>query len=154
MDANELQKDAVSYEVAATGPQLGSELITLSKGSFAWTSKAAEPILKDINLNVKKGQLVCVVGRVGSGKSSLLSAILGEMTKLSGQVKIRGASVAYVPQQAWIMGGTVRENITFGCQFDEDFYETVLLACALKEDLAMLPQGDMSEVGEKGLSLS
>lgn len=81
------------------------------------------------------------MGRVGAGKSSLLSAILGEMTKTDGSVTVRG-TVAFCNQQPWIMGGTIRSNITFGFQHDQEFYDIVLDACALREDLAILPQGD------------
>lgn len=94
-----------------------------------------------------------MVGRVGSGKSSLLSAVLGEMTKVDGHVTVRG-SIAYCSQSPWIMNGTVKENITFGAVFDSEFYSIVIEACALREDLLILPDGDGTEVGEKGISLS
>jgi ATP-binding cassette subfamily C (CFTR/MRP) protein 1 len=105
LSAKELQSDAVDIRMPATKPTRGDELVTITKGDFAWNSSAqAAPTLHDINLSVKKGELVAVVGRVGSGKSSLLSAILGEMTKLDGSVQLKG-TVAYVPQSPWIVGG-------------------------------------------------
>jgi hypothetical protein len=77
----------------------------------------------------------------------------GELTRSDGSVKVRG-TVAYVPQNAWIQSGTVKDNITFGFPFDQAWYDAVIDACALTPDIAILPDGDESEVGEKGLSLS
>ena len=97
LNADELQKDAVQI-IRQPGPlQAGDELVSVNKGEFSWTDSEAQPILHDITLSLKKGDLLSVVGRVGSGKSSLLSAILGEMTRKSGAVKLRG-SIAYVSQ--------------------------------------------------------
>jgi ATP-binding cassette, subfamily C (CFTR/MRP), member 1 len=81
--------------------------------------------LYDINLSARKGHLLGVFGRVGSGKSSLLSAIVGEMIRIDGEVVLRG-SVAYVPQTPWIMSASVRDNILFSHEWDEEFYELVL----------------------------
>lgn len=91
-----------------------------------------------------------VVGRVGSGKSSLLSSLLGEMHKLtpSSRLNVNG-SRAYVPQQAWIKNDTVQANIQFTSGFDESFYNEILEACALKPDLAVMIAGDQTEIGEK-----
>lgn len=151
--AQELQADAVDRIENPGELSPGDELVSVSKGEFAWNSSQPEPTLVNINLSVKKGELVAVVGRVGSGKSSLLSAILGEMTRLSGKVKIRG-SVAYVCQNPWLQGATVRENIVFGHRFNQEFYDAVLDACAIRPDLAVLVDGDETEIGEKGVTLS
>uniref|UniRef100_A0A8C0LJ28 Multidrug resistance-associated protein 1 n=1 Tax=Canis lupus dingo TaxID=286419 RepID=A0A8C0LJ28_CANLU len=99
------------------------------------------------------GSLVAVVGQVGCGKSSLLSALLAEMDKVEGHVAIKG-SVAYVPQQAWIQNDSLRENILFGRQLQERYYKAVIEACALLPDLEILPSGDRTEIGEKGVNLS
>ncbi|KAK7496233.1 hypothetical protein BaRGS_00012643, partial [Batillaria attramentaria] len=107
----------------------------------------------DINVNVKKGSLVAVVGTVGSGKSSLVSACLGEMKRLQGQVKVKG-SVAYVAQQAWIQHATLRDNVLFGTDMEQDRYDKCLDACCLRSDLDILPGGDQTEIGEKGINLS
>uniref|UniRef100_A0A9J7YN69 ABC-type glutathione-S-conjugate transporter n=1 Tax=Cyprinus carpio carpio TaxID=630221 RepID=A0A9J7YN69_CYPCA len=104
-----------------------------------------------INVEVQRGSLVAVVGHVGSGKSSLLSAMLGEMEKKSGHVT---GSVAYVPQQAWIQNATLKDNILFGCEMKDSWYQKVLEACALLPDLEILPARDATEIGEKGLNLS
>uniref|UniRef100_A0A7N6B9Z8 ABC-type glutathione-S-conjugate transporter n=1 Tax=Anabas testudineus TaxID=64144 RepID=A0A7N6B9Z8_ANATE len=106
-----------------------------------------------INVRVPRGSLVAVVGHVGSGKSSLLSAMLGETEKRSGCVTVKG-SVAYVPQQAWIQNATVQDNILFGREKLKTWYHRVLEACALLPDLDILPAGDATEIGEKGLNLS
>ncbi|KAK7503044.1 hypothetical protein BaRGS_00005670, partial [Batillaria attramentaria] len=106
-----------------------------------------------INVRVERGSLVAVVGQVGAGKSSLLSAMLGEMEAVSGTVNISG-SVAYVPQQAWIQNDSLRNNVLFGREMDADRYDEVLDACALKPDLEILAAGDETEIGEKGINLS
>ncbi|CUA69652.1 ABC transporter C family member 12 [Rhizoctonia solani] len=109
--------------------------------------------LKDINLSLPRGQLCAIVGPVGSGKSSLLQGLIGEMRREKGSVTF-GGSVGYCPQTAWIQSATVRDNITFGREFDEArYWEAVRVAC-LQSDLDMLPSGDLTEVGEKGISLS
>ncbi|KAG8129111.1 putative ATP-binding cassette sub-family C protein, partial [Naja naja] len=126
--------------------------VTIKQGTFSW-AKDLDPALKDINWLVPTGSLVAIVGQVGCGKSSLVSALLGEMEKLSGDVAVKG-SVAYVPQLPWIQNATLKDNILFGHPLNELKYQTVLEACALKQDLEMLPGGDQTEIGEKGINLS
>uniref|UniRef100_A0A6Q2Z142 ABC-type glutathione-S-conjugate transporter n=1 Tax=Esox lucius TaxID=8010 RepID=A0A6Q2Z142_ESOLU len=126
--------------------------VLIDNGTFSWT-KEGPPCLRRINVRVPKGSLVAVVGHVGSGKSSLLSAMLGETEKRSGNVSVKG-SVAYVPQQAWIQNATVQENVVFGREKQKTWYQRVLEACALLPDLNILPAGDSTEIGEKGLNLS
>uniref|UniRef100_A0A674E981 ABC-type glutathione-S-conjugate transporter n=1 Tax=Salmo trutta TaxID=8032 RepID=A0A674E981_SALTR len=128
------------------------EGVLIDNGTFSWT-KEGPPCLKRINVCVPQGSLVAVVGHVGSGKSSLLSAMLGETEKRSGSVSIKG-SVAYVPQQAWIQNATVQDNVMFGREKQKTWYQRVLDACALLPDLEILPAGDSTEIGEKGLNLS
>ncbi|KAG0210936.1 Multidrug resistance-associated protein 1 [Mortierella sp. NVP41] len=111
------------------------------------------PTLQSIQLTVRQGSLTAVVGRVGHGKSSLLSAIIGDMYKLEGQVTLSGR-VAYVPQQAWICNATLKDNVLFGNEYDEAKYKHVLVACGLDPDIAMLPGGDLTEIGERGINLS
>uniref|UniRef100_A0A3B3WF06 ATP-binding cassette, sub-family C (CFTR/MRP), member 3 n=1 Tax=Poecilia mexicana TaxID=48701 RepID=A0A3B3WF06_9TELE len=126
--------------------------VSVVNGKFTW-AKEDEPVLDNINVMVPQGSLVAVVGHVGCGKSSLISALLGDMEKVEGEVSVRG-SVAYVPQQAWIQNATLRDNILFGKSFNESKYRRVLDACALTPDLEVLPGGDMTEIGEKGINLS
>lgn len=125
--------------------------LEISDGTFSWGEEA--PTLKNINITVRKGNLTAVVGPVGAGKSSLISALLGEMEKIRGTVNVDGR-IAYVSQQAWIQNATLQDNITFGRIFDKRYYEKVISACALTADLAMLPGGDQTEIGEKGINLS
>uniref|UniRef100_G3NR61 ATP-binding cassette, sub-family C (CFTR/MRP), member 3 n=1 Tax=Gasterosteus aculeatus aculeatus TaxID=481459 RepID=G3NR61_GASAC len=144
---DELDPDSVDRKNTAT-----EFAVTVVNGKFTW-SKEDPPILHNINVMVPQGSLLAVVGHVGCGKSSLISALLGEVEKLEGEVSIRG-SVAYVPQQAWIQNASLRDNILFGKPYNEQKYCCVLEACALTPDLEVLPGGDMTEIGEKGINLS
>uniref|UniRef100_A0A674KAE7 Multidrug resistance-associated protein 1 n=1 Tax=Terrapene triunguis TaxID=2587831 RepID=A0A674KAE7_9SAUR len=107
----------------------------------------------NINFTVPEGSLIAIVGQVGCGKSSLLSALLGEMDKREGYVAVKG-SVAYVPQQAWIQNAALKDNIIFGREMKESQYKRVIEACALLPDIEILPSGDRTEIGEKGVNLS
>ncbi|XP_014896740.1 multidrug resistance-associated protein 1 [Poecilia latipinna] len=144
----ELQEDSVEQKTMAGSPHS----ISIVDGIFRW-SRAESPTLKRLNVCIPEGSLVAVVGHVGSGKSSLLSALLGEMDKVEGSVVVKG-SVAYVPQQAWIQNSTLKENIMFGQKRREDWYNHVVEVCALQPDLEILPAGDETEIGEKGVNLS
>uniref|UniRef100_A0A8C1YG90 ABC-type glutathione-S-conjugate transporter n=1 Tax=Cyprinus carpio TaxID=7962 RepID=A0A8C1YG90_CYPCA len=126
--------------------------VSVVNGTFSW-AKQDQATLDNINVMVPQGSLLAVVGHVGCGKTSLVSALLGEMEKQEGQISIRG-SVAYVPQQAWIQNATLRDNILFGRPYVEQKYRCVLEACALTPDLEVLPGGDQTEIGEKGINLS
>ncbi|XP_047459450.1 canalicular multispecific organic anion transporter 1 [Mugil cephalus] len=126
--------------------------VSICDGSFAW-ERNSEPLLKNVSLDIKPGRLVAVVGAVGSGKSSLMSAILGEMHSTKGFINILG-SLAFVPQQAWIQNATLRNNILFGSPHEEKRFQDVIEACALGPDLELLPGGDQTEIGEKGINLS
>lgn len=152
LTATELQKDAVQYSNSTSGGN-----VSIKNGTFLWTksnnSENYKVALSQINLDVSKGDLDCIVGKVGSGKSSIIQAILGDLYRLEGEVKVNG-NIAYVSQVPWIMNATVRENILFGHKYDPEFYATVLEACALAVDMKILPKGDKTEVGEKGISLS
>ncbi|NWZ41535.1 MRP3 protein, partial [Brachypodius atriceps] len=144
---DELDPNCVETKVIAPG-----NAISVRNATFSW-GKELKPTLKDINMLVPSGSLVAIVGHVGCGKSSLVSALLGEMEKLEGQVAVKG-SVAYVPQQAWIQNATLKDNILFGQAPNEEKYQNALEACALKTDLEVLPGGDQTEIGEKGINLS
>lgn len=125
--------------------------LSIADGTFTWGGETTT--LKNINLSVKKGNLTAIVGTVGCGKTSLISALLGEMEKIKGKVNIDGR-VAYVSQQAWIQNASLKDNILFGKALDQQKYDRVIEACALTQDLAMLPGGDQTEIGEKGINLS
>ncbi|WWC65416.1 uncharacterized protein I303_108034 [Kwoniella dejecticola CBS 10117] len=112
--------------------------------------------LRGIDLKIPRGSLVCIVGRVGTGKSALLSSMIGDMRSLSGHT-IFGGSVSYVPQHAWIHSGSVQDNITFTAtpdEIDHDKLRNVIDACALRDDIESMANGDLTDVGEKGLLLS
>jgi ABC-type multidrug transport system fused ATPase/permease subunit len=127
--------------------------IEVSNGCFSWDASAEVPTLKDLNFQARQAMRVAVCGTVGSGKSSLLSCILGEMPKLSGEVKTCG-TMAYVSQSAWIQSGKIKDNILFGKEMDGEKYERVLESCSLKKDLEILPFGDETVIGERGINLS
>lgn len=101
-----------------------------------------------LSLAVRKGELLGVVGKVGSGKSSLLNALIGEMSKISGKANIEGR-IAYAPQQPWIRNATIRDNILFGKEYNEHLYKKCIELCCLKADLDQFPSRDLTEVGEK-----
>ncbi|NXQ50905.1 MRP1 protein, partial [Catharus fuscescens] len=126
--------------------------IVVKNATFSW-AKTDPPLLNSIHFTVPEGSLVAVVGQVGCGKSSLLSALLGEMDKKEGYVLVKG-SVAYVPQQAWVQNATLEDNIIFGREMSESRYKRVIEACALLPDIEILPSGDKTEIGEKGVNLS
>lgn len=146
LGGEDLDSDTVQHD-----PTFNSA-ITISDGSFAW-EREGDPLLKNVSLEVNRGKLVAVVGAVGSGKSSLISALLGEMHKNKGFINIQG-SLAFVPQQAWIQNATLRDNILFGSAYETGRFQQIINACALGPDLKLLAGGDLTEIGEKGINLS
>lgn len=139
---------------AAIAEPSSDAVLEMENVNFSWpTAEAgAKPVLSAVNFTAHKGELVAIVGAVGSGKSAMLQGILGEL-RTEGTVRQKGA-VAYAPQQAWIFAGTLRENILFSSDFDEERYNQVLYACSLHTDIQALSDGDMTEIGEKGVNLS
>ncbi|XP_022670319.1 canalicular multispecific organic anion transporter 1-like isoform X2 [Varroa destructor] len=172
-----LNSDEIDPYINREPDKLASSDLCLSikNGYFAWVKSSAEEdqktnltaadgdqkkpihkkrfVLRNINISVKKGHLLIIIGPVGSGKSTLLYALLGQLIKLNGEVTVIG-KVAYVPQQAWILNASIRKNILFTKPFKNKKYEEVLKACALTYDLNVLPAGDETEIGEKGINLS
>ncbi|XP_035208141.1 multidrug resistance-associated protein 1-like, partial [Stegodyphus dumicola] len=144
----EIQSNVVGNETVK------GNAVEIDDGSFSWTN-GEPPFLRDVTLSVARGSLLAVVGRVGAGKSALFSSILGEMHATGGAVRVmKGARLAYVPQQAWIQNATVRQNVLFVRQMERTKYDDVLDRCCLKADLKVLPGGDLTEIGEKGVNLS
>lgn len=138
-------------------------------------------LLRNLNLEIKKGEFICIIGEIGSGKSSLIRAILGDMIYLDEEaisefgydplmdetrdlicqksmqhkhiVKL-GGSISFVQQTPWIQNKTIRDNILFGLPLDKERYNNTIRACQLELDLEMLKGGDLTEIGEKGVNLS
>lgn len=149
--AEELQTESVIFQDPVE--HTGDESVRVRDASWTWNRHSGVPVLENIDLSARKGELSCIVGRVGAGKSSLLQALLGELWKNRGEVVVRGR-VAYVAQAPWVMNASVRENIVFGHRWDPAFYELTVEACALIDDFKIMPDGDQTEVGERGISLS
>ncbi|XP_042578709.1 ATP-binding cassette sub-family C member 9 isoform X11 [Cyprinus carpio] len=142
--------------------------VEVNDGFFTWGSNLST--LTDINIRIPTGQLTMIVGQVGCGKSSLLLAMLGEMQTISGKVywsklpdyeiffdgsiSKNRYSVAYAAQKSWLLNATVEENITFGSPFNKQRYKAVIDTCSLQPDIDLLPFGDQTEIGERGINLS
>ncbi|KAN0055185.1 hypothetical protein ACTA71_008282 [Dictyostelium dimigraforme] len=128
--------------------------VYMKDSTTTWNKEKEDSFgLKNINFQATGTSLTMVVGSVGSGKSTLVQAMLGELESISGEIGIKG-SIAYVPQQAWIINATLKDNIIFGKELDEEKYQKVLEVCALKRDIELFPQGDLVEIGERGINLS
>lgn len=146
LNAEEMDPDAISHELKDE-----SNMVELKDATLAWGEKTQ---LHNIDLNIKKGSLTAIVGQVGSGKSSLLQAILGEMDLVSGSVRRQNSKLAYVAQQAWIQNLTLKDNILFDRAFNRREYAQAIEVCALQADLDVLTGGDSTEIGENGINLS
>ncbi|KAH8733119.1 ABC transporter type 1, transmembrane domain-containing protein [Phaeosphaeriaceae sp. PMI808] len=174
---NEPETDKYNQLSSRKTDENGESIIGFDNATFSWggkdmTDKTAADAFKlmDLDLKFHVGQLNVVAGPTGSGKTSLLMGLLGEMTKLKGDVHLPGGtsreeikpdpatglteSIAYCAQQAWLVNGTIKENIVFASDWDEKRYDDVVVACSLKHDLAILDAGDETLVGEKGVTLS
>uniref|UniRef100_A0A8C3ALC2 Multidrug resistance-associated protein 4 n=1 Tax=Cyclopterus lumpus TaxID=8103 RepID=A0A8C3ALC2_CYCLU len=127
--------------------------VEIEKLTCYWDKSLDAPSLENISITMKSHQLLTVIGPVGAGKSSLLSAILGELPHDTGILKVTG-QLTYAAQQPWVFPGTIRSNILFGRELDPQKYERVLQACALKRDLELLPDGDLTLIGDRGATLS
>lgn len=174
---NEPETDKYTQLITRKKDDDGQPIIGFENGTFSWggtdmkDKTAADAFkLRDLNLKFIVGKLNVVVGPTGSGKTSLLMGLLGEMTKLKGDVFLPGGgsredltpdpdtglteSVAYCAQQAWLVNGTVKDNIVFASDWSHKRYDEVIVACSLKRDLEILDAGDQTIVGEKGVTLS
>jgi len=168
---NEPETDKYQQLKVDANDENGDPLIGFKSGSFSWGGKDSEDFkLIDLDMYFRVGQLNVVIGPTGSGKTSLLMALLGEMTLLEGSVYLPGGrsredvkrdpdtglteSVAYCAQQAWLVNGTIKENIVFASRWDQQRYKNVIVACSLQRDLEILDAGDQTIVGEKGVTLS
>ncbi|KAF7150772.1 hypothetical protein RHSIM_Rhsim02G0239800 [Rhododendron simsii] len=150
LDAPELESRNIKKTCVAKGL---NQSIFISTTRISWDSCSLKPTLDDLNLVVQCGEKIAVCGEVGSGKSTLIAAILGEVPDIHGRVEVYG-KIAYVSQTAWIQTGTIQENILFGSTMDQHRYQEVLEKCSLNKDLEMLPFGDCTIIGERGVNLS
>ncbi|KAH9747870.1 ABC transporter C family member 2 [Citrus sinensis] len=143
-------------KILLPNPPLTSGLpaISIRNGYFSWDSKAERPTLLNINLDIPVGSLVAIVGGTGEGKTSLISAMLGELPPVSDASAVIRGTVAYVPQVSWIFNATVRDNILFGSAFEPARYEKAIDVTSLQHDLDLLPGGDVTEIGERGVNIS
>lgn len=151
-----LEEEEIDQGAVARSMKANEELtlaVEIQDARFKWDPRQEVLNLSVQQLHIVKGSKVAVCGQVGSGKSSLISCILGELPKLSGSVKVWG-STAYVAQTAWIQSGKVQDNILFGKQMDRQKYDQVLSVCSLIKDLELLSHGDQTEIGERGINLS
>lgn len=154
--------------------------VSFDNASFAWPSDEEKEegdqkyVLRNVNISFPEKELSVISGKTGTGKSMLLSAILGEVDVLSGSINIPkppsvwdrhdhkatkdnwilDSSISFVAQIPWIENATIKDNILFGLPFDEDRYNKTIEACALRKDLAMLPDGESTEIGANGINLS
>uniref|UniRef100_A0AAQ6AP01 Cystic fibrosis transmembrane conductance regulator n=1 Tax=Amphiprion ocellaris TaxID=80972 RepID=A0AAQ6AP01_AMPOC len=118
-----------------------------------FTNLYVTPVLRNISLYLEKGKMLAVAGSTGSGKSSLLMMILGELVPSEGKIRHSGR-ISFSPQTSWIMPGTIRDNILFGLTYDEYRYTSIIKACQLEEDFALLPEKDKTLLIEGGVTLS
>ncbi|XP_042490493.1 ABC transporter C family member 3-like [Macadamia integrifolia] len=146
---NDLQTNIVQ-QLPKDSSKIAVEIV---EGNFSWDLHSPTLTLKDLNFQVYCGRRVAICGSVGSGKSSLLSCILGEVPKVSGSIKLNGTK-AYVAQSPWIQSGKIVDNILFGKMMDKERYEIILEACSLKMDLELWAFGDQTIIGERGINLS
>ncbi|CAL4094228.1 unnamed protein product, partial [Meganyctiphanes norvegica] len=149
----EEREETSKVQMSNLRPKLKDCSITVSGVTAKWSEETEENTLTNVSCSVKAGELLAVIGPVGSGKGSLLNAILGELPVSLGNITVRG-KIAYASQEPWVFSGTLKQNIIFGQPFNEKKYHEVIRVCALERDLDQLPLGDKTLVGERGVSLS
>lgn len=148
------EKQVSNGSAPAAGNKISGKMETEKHGSSATLVDEEQPFsLNHVNMDIERGELIAVIGGVGSGKTSLLSALTGDMRKTDGSV-VWGGTKAVCAQYAWIQNATVKDNIIFGSRVDEEWYRIVVHACSLTTDFETLPNGDATEIGERGINLS
>ncbi|KAH8881696.1 P-loop containing nucleoside triphosphate hydrolase protein [Thozetella sp. PMI_491] len=140
-------------DASEKGEKPDQAVIKVRGANFGWNEETA--IVKDVDMDIYPGQLTMIIGPVASGKSTLLKALLGEARMLAGSVEFTiPEEVAYCDQDAWLLNRTIKENILAFDEYHKEFYDSVVKACQLLEDLAQLPKGDDTLIGSQGVSLS
>lgn len=130
----------------------GKLALELKDAAFAWQDTSTFAGFTDLNMDISKGEFIVIVGEIGAGKTSLLRAIAGFMPKTAGSIDIQGSLLLL--DGSWICNGTIRDNVTFGLSYDHKRYSDVVEACSLVQDINELDGGDLTEVGERGVTLS
>lgn len=149
--------DQVNTELITSEQTSGSSYkepyLSISDASCSWNEAHHTETLSDITFNVRSGDMLAVTGAVGCGKSSLLTCLLEELPLCKGAISYHG-KVAYVPQIPWVFSGTIRENILFGLPFSHQKLQRVVEVCGLTKDLKDFSNGDLTEIGQRGVTLS
>ena len=153
----EMPEVAAATDKVGADPKDKANSIELAKFGAGWqeenSADSQHLTLAGLDLNIPSGTLCSIVGRIGAGKSTLLLSFLQEVPKIEGQLRFKGR-VAYVEQEPTIFSGTVRSNILFGREFDDDLYKNIIEYCCLEDDLKLWPNSDLTEIGEKGINMS
>ncbi|KAJ1718035.1 ATP-binding cassette glutathione S-conjugate transporter ycf1, partial [Coemansia biformis] len=144
-------RNALQRENSASSE--GRPIVELNGSSFTWNVHSRVPVLNRVSFGAAPGELVAVTGKTGSGKSSLLLSICGELEMTEGTGKVAG-SIAYLEQSPWIMNDTMRANVLFGREYDAELFAKVIHACALTDDIARWPNADLTVIGERGINIS
>ncbi|XP_031394273.1 ABC transporter C family member 10-like [Punica granatum] len=153
LETPELQNKNVKQKKREWGLDEAAVIVDATEISWDSNLSSVKATLRNVNLTVKPAEKVAICGEVGSGKSTLLATILGEVAYVNGTVQVHGR-MAYVSQTAWIQTGTIQENILFGSPMESARYLETIRRCALEKDLEMLPFGDLTVIGERGVNLS
>lgn len=153
MSDSETLRNSAGETPPRSGTPPTGDMIIVQDAEFTWDPNG-DPLLTSINLSVPESKVTMIVGPVGCGKSTLLKAILGEVPSTRGSVYMATEHIAYCDQTPWHMNDTIKNSILASSPLDEKWYDTVLQACALYEDLRQLPRGDQTMIGSKGVALS
>ena len=151
--------DSIELQTLRSSPKSSNyqtaneDAIIVRSGTFGWSS-SDESILSDINFSIKRSSLTMIIGPVACGKSTLLKALLGETPSSEGFVYVSSTEVAFCDQTPWLINSSVQRNVLGFSNFDGPWYNAVVHACGLEQDLATFPLGDQSLVGSKGITLS
>ncbi|XP_033642849.1 multidrug resistance-associated protein 4-like [Asterias rubens] len=154
-----IQEFLLLDEISAPSVQPSDDGLVVNPGihvkgmSGSWDNNLTNPALTNVTFDVGQDELLAVIGPVGSGKSTLLMALLKELPTISGDININGR-ISYASQEPWVFSGTIRQNITFGKEFNQRKFDKILNVCSLDKDIKSFSNGDLTIVGERGVTLS